>query len=133
MGVYVFRCLCGPFIKVGHHLVTRGRPHAYYRIAGRGFESVIHPEELDGHLYMEHLCLEAWYPQLTRHEETMIHRSYSEGRIGEFHRLEDMAPILQTLDGLGSRAIVSESARMRAVRWGKRQVRKAKRRRTKNA
>lgn len=94
MGVYVFECLHGPFVKVGHHLVTRGRPNAYYRVAGRGFESVVHPPALDSLLYLQHLSLVGWYPKLTREDETKIHRLFREGRVGEFHPASDLEGIL---------------------------------------
>lgn len=129
MGVYVFRCLHGPYVKVGHHLVTRTRPNAYYRVAGRGFGECVHPEELDGLLYMSHLSLLAWYPTLTRHEEILIHRQFREGSVGEFHHIDDASEILHTLDSLGKKCTISEAGRMRAVRWGRRQVRRAQRRR----
>lgn len=128
MGVYVFECLHGPYIKVGHHMATRGRPNAYYRIAGRGFQSCVHPIELDGMLYMKHLKLLGWYPKLTREHETMIHRTFREGRIGEFHPQTDTSAILSALDAEGKNTLITEEARVRAMRWGYRQVRKAVRR-----
>ncbi|RPF81935.1 MAG: hypothetical protein CBC65_001700 [Rhodothermaceae bacterium TMED105] len=131
MGVYVFKCLHGPYVKVGHHLVARGRPNAYYRVAGRGFETIIHPEELNGLLYIQHLSLEAWYPKLTREEEKMVHKTFTTGKIGEFHRLEDLDGILSYLDGVGSRTALTEDARKKAIRWGFRQVKKARRRKKK--
>ena len=130
MGVYVFRCRHGPFVKVGHHLVTRGRPNAYYRVAGRGFETVVHPPELDGLLYPEHLTLEGWYPTLAREHETAVHRRFrTAASVGEFHPDEHLAAILASLDAFGGRAEVGEAARRRAMRWGARQVRRALRRR----
>ena len=129
MGVYVFRCLHGPYVKVGHHLATRRRPHAYYRVAGRGFESVVHPQGLDGRLRVQDLVLEGWYPALTRQDETRVHRLFAEGHVGEFHRADDLPAILSTLDGMGSRAAVAETERARAIRWGYRQIKRAKRRR----
>jgi len=128
MGVYVFRCLHGPYVKVGHHQVTRRRPNAYYRVAGRGFESVIHPDELTGFLYVEHLQLEGWYPTLAREHETEIHRAYKHGKIGEFHPLDDMPSILQRLDSMGPRVNIGSASRRRAIRWGYKQVRRARRR-----
>ena len=130
MGVYVFRCRHGPFVKVGHHLATRGRPNAYYRVAGRGFETNVHPPELDGLLYPEHLTLEGWYPTLKREHETVVHRRFrTASSVGEFHRDEHLADILGVLDALGAREEVNETARKRAMRWGARQVRRARRRR----
>lgn len=127
MGVYVFRCLHAPYIKIGHHLVTRRRPNAYYRVAGRGFESVIHPPELDGLLYLKDLYLEGWYPQLNRHDETQLHKTFSKERVGEFHRLEDLPSVIAMLDSMGEHIRISESSRRRAERWGYRQIKRAKR------
>lgn len=132
MGVYVFECLHGPYIKVGHHMATRARPNAYYRVAGRGFQSCVHPSELDGMLYMKHLKLLAWYPTLTREHETMIHRTFREGRIGEFHPQTNTLAILSALDSHGTNTTITEEARVRAMRWGYRQVRKAARRAKRN-
>lgn len=127
MGVYVFRCLHAPFVKVGHHHATPKRPNAYYRVAGRGFESIIHPEELNGKTYTEDLELVGWYPQLTRVIEMSIHRRFTTGKVGEFHRLEDLECILGTLNALGSPCFVSQKSREKAVRWGYRQVRRRRR------
>lgn len=129
MGVYVFRCLHGPWVKVGHHLATSRRPNAYYRVAGRGFHSVVHPAELDGRLNMSDLVLVAWYPNLARCDETRVHRAYGVGRVGEFHPLHDLPGILHMCeeDLGGERCDVSDAARRRAVVWG---TRKARRRHT---
>ena len=126
MGVYVFKCLEGPYVKVGHHLVTRGRPHAYYRVAGSGFQTIVHPAELDGKLYMRHLELLAWYPSLGRDAELTIHRSFLHGKVGEFHRQDDTDAILEHLDSLAERRPITEVQRLRAQRWGYRQIRKAR-------
>ena len=131
MGVYVFRSLHGPWIKIGHHLSTPRRPNAYYRVAGRGFQSVIHPPELDGLLYMKDLCLVRWYPSLTRQDETMVHRTFSQGKIGEFHPVSDEMNIVASLDRIAIHCEVSNASRIRAVRWGYRQVRRGIRRRKK--
>lgn len=128
MGVYVFRSVHAPYVKVGHHLVTTRRPNAYYRIAGRGFESIIHPDELHGRTYIPDLVLVGWYPQLTRTVEAEVHRHFSVGRVGEFHRLEDLDEILAWLGARDIHCDVSDAARARAVQWGQRQIRRARRR-----
>lgn len=130
MGVYVFECLHGPYVKVGHHLVTYKRPNAYYRVAGRGFESVIHPESLNGLLYTKDLRLVGWYPNLTRQDETTIHRTFRQGSVGEFHRAEDRSEIIAMLDALGQHCEVSERDRQKAIRWGYRQIKKRRRKQT---
>lgn len=130
MGVYVFRCLHGPYVKVGHHLVTPRRPNAFYRVATSGFQTVVHPAELDGRLYLRDLHLEAWYPALERKHETEIHRSFREGRVGEFHRLVDLTAVLERLDALSQRRAVTSAEKRKAIRWGVRQVRRARRRAT---
>lgn len=125
MGVYVFRCLRAPYIKVGHHLVRPRRPNAYYRIAGRGFESVVHPIELDGKLWPDDLELVAWYPNLTRDDERDAHRLCTT-RVGEFHESWEMDAVLALCDARGARCEVDEAARKRAMAWGARRVRRAK-------
>ena len=125
MGVYVFGTV-GEYVKVGHHLVTPRRPNAYYRVAGRGFFSVKHPPELDGVLGMRDLELIAWYPLLSRADETATHKRCKE-RYGEFHPKSELESILSFLDGRGERVSLTEADKMKAIRWaGKR---KAKRRR----
>ena len=131
MGVYVFECLHAPYIKVGHHLQRRGRTNPYYRIAGRGFQSVVHPEELDGLLYEPHLRLVAWFPNLTREDEREIHTAFKTGKIGEFHRKEDENDVLRILDSKGERKDVSLRSKKRAMQWGTRKVLKAKRKKKK--
>ena len=128
MGVYVFACVHGPYVKVGHHLVTRGRPNAFYRVATSGFERVIHPPELDGRLYLSDLTLVAWYPTLDRACERDVHRAFREGSVGEFHRAQDLPAILEDLDARSPRRTVTSRARAAAVRWGRRQIRRAQRR-----
>jgi hypothetical protein len=133
MGVYVFSCLHGPYVKVGHHMVTRGRPNAYYRIAGRGFASCVHPPELEGFLYVQHLHLLAWYPSLTRDDESAVHRKFASGKVGEFHSKEDAEEILCYLDSLGERKQITDAQKAKAVRWGYRKVRQAARRKARLA
>lgn len=129
MGVYVFQCRHAAFVKVGHHKVTPRRPNAYYRVAGRGFDSVVHPVELDGKLWLEDLELVGWFPTLGRPEETRVHRSCV-SRVGEFHPLSELPHILETCVQLGGvHTPVSEAAKRRAIAWGYRAVRRAKKRR----
>jgi hypothetical protein len=128
MGVYVFRSLHAPYVKVGHHLVSPRRPNAYYRVAGRGFHSVIHPDELDGKLWLEDLELMGWFPSLGRADETRVHRACT-ARVGEFHPADDLPLILQTCAALGGvDTVIPEAAKRRAVAWGRRAARRGKRR-----
>lgn len=116
MGVYVFRC--GEWLKVGHHQVTRRRPNVYYRVAGRGFESVTHPKELEGKLSIQDVELVAWYPSLTKREEMKIHRMFG-GKVGEFHRGEKEEEILRECDKMGEKEEVGEKEKKVAVAWSR--------------
>lgn len=126
MGVYVFRTLHAPYVKVGHHLVCPRRPHAYYRVAGRGFESVKHPEELTGRLGMRDLELVAWYPSLTRADECRVHKSCTT-RVGEFHEAWELDAILAMCDAVAPRVSISKAEERKAEAWGRRRARAAAR------
>lgn len=118
MGVYVFEC--GNYIKVGHHAISSRRPNVYYRVAGRGFHSCLHPTELEGRLNISDIVLVAWYPSLTRRDEMHIHRTFTK-RVGEFHAASERDAIMKRLDQLGSRSEVTDLERERAIVWaGKR-------------
>lgn len=120
MGVYVFRCVHGPYVKVGHHKVTASRPNVYYRVAGRGFYACVHPRVLDGRLGIDDLSLVAWYPSLTRRDEGRLHRACPT-RVGEFHPLDELPKVLRAADALGPRAPVPNTERTKAIAWaGKR-------------
>lgn len=134
MGVYVFRSRHEEWVKVGHHKATRARPNAFYRIAGRGFQSVVHPPCLEGRLYVSDLELVAWYPNLERKDETFVHRSCDkERRVGEFHPSDQVPHILRVCEEElgGKRKEVSSQSRKKAIRWGARRVAAAERRRRK--
>ena len=130
MGVYVFESVHAPWIKVGHHLVSPRRPNAYYRVAGRGFESVVHPAELDGRLLLDDLRLLAWFPTLARADETAVHRACDQGRrVGEFHPADEAGKVLALCrERGGEEVLISRAQREAAVRWGWRRARAAKRR-----
>lgn len=87
-----------------------------------------HPHDLDALLGVQHLTLIAWYPELGVEVERMLHRECRD-RVGEFHPRHRLGSILATCDALGKRKRVTESQRQRAIAWGWRKVRKAKRRR----
>ena len=129
MGVYVFESVHSSWLKVGHHLVSPRRPNAYYRIAGRGFYSVVHPPELDGKLSFHDFRLRAWYPSLTRSDELKVHRACdSKENVGEFHPSHELDVILKTCEELGGGESVSlsDKERQTAMRWGLRRARKAR-------
>lgn len=131
MGVYLFRSVHEPWIKVGHHLACPRRPNPYFRIAGRGFHSVVHPPFLDGKLGMRDFVLEAWYPSLTRADEAYLHRTFPVARVGEFHPEGDLPSIIRACETErgGVRVEVSEAERRRAVAWAGKRAAKARRRR----
>ena len=114
----VFRCVHAPWVKLGHHKISPARPNVYYRVAGRGFHSCVHPRELDGKLSVDDLELVAWYPSLTRRDEGRLHRSFD--RVGEFHPEAELPAILQACDRLGPRVAVPEDDRVRALAWASR-------------
>ena len=128
MGIYIFKCLHGDYVKLGHHLVCPRRPNAYYRVAGRGFYSCKHPECLDDKLGIFDLELVAWYPTLSRAEEKKAHNLTPKAdRVGEFHPLSALDTLTDFCDGLAARVDISASAKKRAIAWGARRARRAKR------
>lgn len=131
MGVYVFRCLHGPWCKVGHHRVTPRKPNAYYRIAGRGFYSVVHPPDVAEHLGVRDMELVGWFPNLDRRAETRVHRACDRTRrVGEFHPVDEIPHILCECAALGGCATrVTSAARRKAIAWGARRAAAARRRR----
>ena len=90
MGVYVFRCLAGAWIKVGHFKMRWGgrstrrvyMDNPWFRVERRGFHSVVHPADLQGRLCADDLELVAWYPALTGRCEGRIHRAFAAERVG---------------------------------------------------
>ena len=90
----------------------------YYRIAGRGFYSCVHPAVLKDKLSIDDVDLVAWYPDLSRRDETKLHRICT-ASIGEFHPVSDLATVLKHADCLGSRRDVSADARESAMRWAR--------------
>jgi len=125
MGVYVFGCGTSGWIKVGHFQPRRGGArkarvsldNPWFRVARRGFRSLKHPQELDALLDACDLQLLAWYPTLDRRAEAAIHRQFSEGAVGEFHRQSQLEEVLAACDARGLRESVDETARARAMAW----------------
>ena len=100
MGVYVFRIIDTDWIKVGHHKVTASRPNVYYRVAARGFHSLVHPPELEGRLGIEHMELLAWFPTLGLRHETDAHEA-CKTNYGEFHNISDLETVLKSCESNG--------------------------------
>lgn len=123
MGVYIFRCLDAPWVKVGHHKISTNRPNVYFRIAGRGFNSCVHPGELTGRLSIHDMCLVAWYPSLSRRDETRIHRSCTHS-CGEFHPVSELATILSLCNTLGKCVMPAKEDRDIALAWAGRRARR---------
>ena len=116
MGVYVFRSIHAPWIKVGHHKPSKSRPNVYFRIAGRGFHSCVHPKELKTRLDMMDFGLIAWYPGLSLRDESAIHR-VCDTACGEFHHLSDVEKVIAECNRRGESGIVLEDDRLFAVAW----------------
>ena len=89
----------------------------WFRVERRGFQSVVHPTDLDGKLRSEDLELIAWYPDLNGRDEGRVHKHFALGRVGEFHTACSLDHILSFCDAMGARAIVSPSSRIAAQRW----------------
>lgn len=70
MGVYVFRSLHGPFLKLGSY---RGS-NAWSRVAHRGFRSCLCPKAIEGRTSVEDIELVAWFPALGMLDERRLHR-----------------------------------------------------------
>jgi hypothetical protein len=70
MGVYVFRSLHAPLIKVGHYK----NANAWSRVAHRGFYSCKCPDELRNKVSVADLDLLHWFPTLKPADEKRLHR-----------------------------------------------------------
>ena len=127
MGIYIFQTLSS-WVKVGHHKMTKQRPNPYYRIAGKGFYDCVHPEILNEQLGVSHLTLVAWFPNLDMKTEKQIHSCFK-GRVGEFHPQASLDAILEFCRTRGEPATVTDCQRKKALEWGWRRARKAKRKR----
>lgn len=114
----MFRSRHLSWIKVGHHKITARRPNVYYRVAGRGFSSVRHPEELKGKLGIRDFDLVAWYPALDTADERYVHNECrTTASVGEFHPLPKLSQALQICDSLAERAPVSKAQYNAALAW----------------
>ena len=121
MGIYIFRSLHAPFVKLGSY-VCRGRrafDNPWYRIAGRGFHNITHPPELHGKsLSAEGFELVVWFPNLGRREEGKIHRAFAVNRIGEFHPAHEEPLLIEMCEGMGGRSEeVTAEQKVAAFSW----------------
>lgn len=77
MGVYIFRSIHGPYIKVGHY----AGQNVYSRVAHRGFYSCVCPDEIRDRVSVSDMELIAWYPTLTRRDEASVKKKWRSSRI----------------------------------------------------
>lgn len=115
MGVYIFQSKRAPWIKIGHMKLTPSRPNVYFRIAGRGFHSCVHPKELVDHLDEVDFELVRWYPSLCRRDETAAHRGCPSEGCGEFHPSSDLGEAIRILDARGVAYDVPKEDRLVAL------------------
>ena len=83
MGVYVFRSVHEPYVKIGKY--TKNNP--WSRVAHRGFYSCLHPHALHNKIGVHDVDLVLWFPSFGRKEEKTLHKMLTEYHvIGEwFH------------------------------------------------
>ena len=77
MGVYVFRSKHEPYIKVGHYCGQ----NVWSRIAHRGFSSCVCPSSLVGRVTLEDVELVAWFPSLSKKQESAVKKRWKEVRV----------------------------------------------------
>lgn len=112
MGIYIFSSKHGPFIKVGHY---KGQ-NAWSRIAHRGFYSCVCPMEIRNRVSVEDLELVAWFPNLTKKNESMIKKKFNDDRIygkSEWFpqfRLQDIRSFIEIMDADKKEICDQESA-----------------------
>ena len=95
MGVYVVQHRSMPWIKVGHHKITKRRPTLGHRLR-RGFRSCIHPADLEGRLGPEYFSVAGWFPNLGLVDERRAHLICSQS-VGEFHPAGNLPRVLRLL------------------------------------
>lgn len=77
MGVYIFKSVHGPYIKIGHYMGQ----NAYSRVAHRGFGSCVCPDGLENKVSAHDVELVAWFPSQTKKTEQTIKRKWRTSRI----------------------------------------------------
>jgi hypothetical protein len=93
MGVYVFRSVHEPYVKIGKY--TKNNP--WSRVAHRGFYSCLHPKILQDRVGVHDVDLVFWFPSFGRREEKKLHESVKEHRvIGEWFHESCLAEISST-------------------------------------
>ena len=127
MGVYVFRSLHAPLVKVGHF---KGAD-AWGRVSRRGFNSCVCPTRIRGRVSCDDLELLGWFPSLRPRDEKAAHRAMraaGHGAAGEWFRAACVPDVLAHLQarcpnaaGTCSLAAV-RAARPKAARRSQRQV-----------
>lgn len=96
MGVYIFRSIHAPYIKIGHY---QGK-NAFSRIAHRGFYSCSCPTEISKKVSMEDMDLIAWFPNQDRKTERLIKTKWKSFRYkkSEWMPLDKLVEILTFLE-----------------------------------
>jgi hypothetical protein len=77
MGVYIFRSIHGPYIKVGHY----SGGNVYSRVAHRGFSSCVCPPDIRDRVTVHDVELLAWFPSLTRRDEAAVKKKWNTDRL----------------------------------------------------
>lgn len=77
MGVYVFRSLHIPAVKIGSH----AGKNAWGRLSGQGFKYLLKPVELENRVDVCDLELLFWFPQMDTFEEFALHNKFEKYRI----------------------------------------------------
>lgn len=98
MGVYIFKSVHAPYIKVGHYM---GK-NAYSRVAHRGFGSCVCPNELKNKVSAHDVELIAWFPSQTRKTEQEIKRKWRSSRINKGEWLPDhlLSHVMEFLEAM---------------------------------
>lgn len=99
MGVYIYRSLHAPYIKVGHY---QGK-NAYCRVAHRGFYSCVCPSIIKDRVSMDDVELLAWFPNQPKKTEQQIKKQWKQHRIygkSEWLPADKLDEVLQYLENL---------------------------------
>lgn len=99
MGVYVFRSIHAPYIKIGHY----SGENAFSRIAHRGFRSCVCPNEIKDKTSINDMELVGWFPKQNKKTENMIKKKWKKHRIygkSEWMPLNKMDEIILYLENI---------------------------------
>lgn len=72
MGIYIIKSLHSDWIRVGHQVITDKRPSVYYRFIGRGFYTVVRPQEIENKVDFNDLQLIYWFSDLNKQDERRL-------------------------------------------------------------